>query len=316
MQTEIEQAELKLAQDKQRRLIVFGRQHLVQHGLWQRFAGFVVTGDKRQRFRLPTPVFHKLAREFDGIPWHTANASYPCGIDLRQHMMQAVTKFMEQRGDFIVGEQRGFTVDWTVKITYQIGHRFLQFTVAFAQASRTVIHPGTATLVFARIEIEIETAAQFAVFIKQVKETYFGVPYVYVVALFGCDAVNALHHFKQPFNHALFWEIRAQLLITDGVEVLFLQFAVVSDVPRLQFASVIMRFGEGAQLCQFRFPCGRARVARSLRKSSTCCGFSAILVARDLSAKLSKPNSCASSWRSASSSAITSLLSHLPAFGP
>lgn len=65
---------------------------------------------------------------------------------------------------------------------------------------------------------------------------------------------------------------------------LLLLFAVVGDIPRLQLLNAELRFGEGAQLGQLFSPCGRARFARSVRKSSTCCGFSAILVDSDFEA--------------------------------
>lgn len=124
MQTEIKQSEFQLTQDKQRRTVVLRRQHFIQQFFRQRFAGFVMTGDKRQRVRFPAPVFHKLARQFDRIPRHAVDPGNTRGFDTGQHMMQAVTKFVEQRDHFVMGEQRRFAVDRAVKVTGQVGDGF------------------------------------------------------------------------------------------------------------------------------------------------------------------------------------------------
>ena len=78
-------------------------------------------------------------------------------------------------------------------------------------------------------------------------------PHIDIGTLFGGNAVNALHHFEQTVNGFVFGEIGAQLLIADAVEMLFLFFAVVSDVPRLQLFDAELGFSESAQLGQLFF---------------------------------------------------------------
>ena len=78
-------------------------------------------------------------------------------------------------------------------------------------------------------------------------------PDINIFTLFSGDAVNTFHHFKQAVNRFVFREVRTQLFVTDAVEVLFLFFAVVRDIPRLQLIDAKFRFGEGAQLCQLFF---------------------------------------------------------------
>lgn len=243
-----------------------------------------MAGDKRQRLRLPAPVLHELARQLNRVPRHAADAGHARGIDAGQHVVQAVAEFVEQSDHFIMGKQRRLAANRTVKVAGQVGHRFLQRTVQLAHLADAVVHPRAASLVLARIEIEIEAAAQFAFFVIQLEEAHFRMPDVNIGALFGADAVNAFNHFEQAVNGSVFREIGAQLLIADAVEMLLLFFAVVSDIPRLQFINAKLRFGEGAQLGQLFLPCGRARFAKSVRKSSTCCGFSAILVDSDFDA--------------------------------
>ncbi len=71
MKAEIKQAELQLTQNKQRRLVVLRRQHFIQQLFRQRFAGFIVTRDKRQRLRLPAPVFLSALHAAPASEWHT-----------------------------------------------------------------------------------------------------------------------------------------------------------------------------------------------------------------------------------------------------
>ncbi|MNC12643.1 hypothetical protein D3C75_603670 [compost metagenome] len=76
-------------------------------------------------------------------------------------------------------------------------------------------------------------------------------PHVDVFAFFRGDAVNAFHHFKQAVYRAIFREIWAQLLVADAVQMLFLFFAVIGDVPRFQLGDVKFFLRERAQLRQF-----------------------------------------------------------------
>ena len=78
-------------------------------------------------------------------------------------------------------------------------------------------------------------------------------PDINIFTLFSGDAVNTFHHFKQAVNRFVFREVRTQLFVTDAVEMLFLFFAVVSDIPRLQLIDAKFGFGEGTQLRQLFF---------------------------------------------------------------
>ena len=106
---------------------------------------------------------------------------------------------------------------------------------------------------FAGIQVKIEAAAQLVIFVIQLEETHFRMPHIDIGTLFGGNAINTLNHFKQAVNGFVFREIRAQLLIANTVEMLFLFFAVVSDIPRLQFIDAKLGFGESTQLSQLFF---------------------------------------------------------------
>ena len=168
-------------------------------------------------------------------------------------MVQAVTELVEQGDHFVVSEQRRFTIYRAVEVTSQIRDRFLQRTISFTHLAYAVIHPRPAALVFTGIQIEVEATAQFVIFVIQFEETYIRMPDINIFTLFSGDAVNTFHHFKQAVNRFVFREVRTQLFVTDAVEVLFLFFAVVSDIPRLQLIDAKFGFGEGTQLCQLFF---------------------------------------------------------------
>ena len=104
---------------------------------------------------------------------------------------------------------------------------------------------------FAGVKVEVEAAAQLVIFVVQFKEAHFRMPDVDVSTLFRSNAVNTLNDFKQAVNRFVFRKVRAQLFIADAVKMLLLFFAVVSDIPRLQFIHAEFGFGEGAQLSQF-----------------------------------------------------------------
>ena len=168
-------------------------------------------------------------------------------------MVQTVAELVEQGDHFVVGEQRRFAVDRTVEVTGQVGDRLLQGAIQLTHLADAVVHPRPAALVLAGIQVEIEAAAQLVVFVIQLEEAHFRMPHIDIGTLFGGNTVNALHHFEQTVNGFVFREIGAQLLIADAVEMLFLFFAVVSDVPRLQLFDAELGFSKSAQLGQLFF---------------------------------------------------------------
>ena len=161
-----------------------------------------------------------------------------------------MTELVEQGDHFIMGKQRRLAVHRAVKVTGQVGDRLLQRAIEFTHLADTVIHPRPAAFVLASVQVEVEAAAQFVAFVIQLEEAHFRVPDVNVGTLFSGDAVNALNHFEQAVNGFVFREIWAQLFVADAVEMLFLFFAVVGDIPRLQLVYTEFGFGEGAQLSQ------------------------------------------------------------------
>ena len=62
-----------------------------------------MTRNKVQRLLFPTPVFQKLTGKFDGVPRHAVYSRNPRHRHFSQHVVDTMTKFVEQRNNFIMG---------------------------------------------------------------------------------------------------------------------------------------------------------------------------------------------------------------------
>ena len=114
-------------------------------------------GHVPQHLPFPAEVFHELARQLHGVPLHAADAGDIAFVDLREHVMQAVTELVEQGGHVVVREQRGPAAHAFGEIAHQVGHGRLQMAVVRAQPARAhVVHPGSAALALACTRIEVE----------------------------------------------------------------------------------------------------------------------------------------------------------------
>jgi len=114
-------------------------------------------------------------------------------------MVQTMAKFMEQRDNFVVRKQGRLVRQRLAEITGQVGDRLLQAAVRFAHFINAIVHPRTTALMLARVEVQIETAAQFTAFIKYVKEADIRMVDLNALALFNVDAVDTFYDFKQAF---------------------------------------------------------------------------------------------------------------------
>ncbi|RML45987.1 hypothetical protein APX70_08567 [Pseudomonas syringae pv. maculicola] len=238
VQFKVEQRELQLTHHHQTGLEVLGGEHFLQQVLRQWLAGFVMTGDQRQTFRLPAPVFHELARQLDRIPCHAIDTGNTRMLDAGQQVVQAVTEFVEQGGDFIVGQQRRLTGSGRREVAYQISHRALQRTLRSATTITGAIHPGTATLVGASIQIKEETPDVLAVFLD-LEQTNVRVPGVEAFLLGNLDAVQTLDDGKQAAEHLIDGEVGAQDFLGNAVTLFAQLLAVKTAVPALQVRATL-----------------------------------------------------------------------------
>ena len=144
-------------------------------------AGLPVPREQRQRLALPGEVLHELARQFDRVPFHAADAGDAGKIDFGQQMMQAVAEFVEQRGHVVVRQQRRLLRRRRREVAGQIGDRQMRRR-AVAKARAAHVHPGAAALAGARIQIDIGAGDDLAVGIEHVVEAHVRMPDIDAVA--------------------------------------------------------------------------------------------------------------------------------------
>ncbi len=159
-----------------------------------------------------------------------------------------MAEFVEQRGDFIVGQQRRLAAVGRGEVAHQVGHRALQYAVDRAATVARAIHPGTAPLVGAGVQVEEETPDVLAVFLD-FKQANIRVPGVEAFLLGDFDAVQALDDGKQPAEHFVDREVGAQGFLGNAVALLAQFFTVETAVPALQIGAALFG-GVGLELLQ------------------------------------------------------------------
>jgi chorismate mutase len=82
-----------------------------------------VRADARQHLVQPGVVLHELAGQLDRIPRHAVDAGDTGIADARQHVVQAVAEFMEQRHDIIVRQQRRAAVLRRERVAHEVCDR-------------------------------------------------------------------------------------------------------------------------------------------------------------------------------------------------
>ena len=252
MQQHVEQGKLHLAQGLHAALEVFGRQHFVEQGAGQGLACFYVGGHVAQHIPFPAEVFHELAGQLHRVPLHAADAGYARFVHLREHVVQAVTKLVEQGDDVVVREQGRLARHAFGKVAYQVRHGCLQRLRVGAQpAAAHVVHPGAAALAVAGGGVQIEAAQQLTVALQPVKLHT-------VVPCGGGVARDA--YFKQVFydleqacQHARCGEVLLDFLLAEGVAGFFQFFADVGPIPRLGVGQVQLFAGKVAQVLHVFF---------------------------------------------------------------
>ena len=237
VQQHIEQGKFHLAQGLHAALEVFGRQHFVEQGARQGFARFHMRRHVAQHIPFPAEVFHELAGQLYRIPLHAADAGYARFVHLREHVVQAVAKFVEQGDDVVVRQQRRFAAHAIGKIAHQVRHGCLQFLrIRALPAAAHIVHPGAATFAVARRRIQIELPQQLAVALQPVK-LHAAVPYGRRIAA-DVHFKHVLDNFEQPGQHARCREVLLDFLLAEGIAGFFQFLADVGPVPRLGVSQI------------------------------------------------------------------------------
>ena len=173
-------------------------------------------GEQVEGLALPGPVLHELARQLDGIPGHAANTSDTGGVDLGEHVMQAMPELVEQGLDLVMAEQCRVVADRRGDVAGQKGDWQLdaRFAVVPVAADR---EPGAAAFVRPRVEIHIEMGPSAAILVTHGVEAHIRVPDVVIGFRGNMYAVQALDDPKQSVDGLIHGEIGAQVLGRDVV---------------------------------------------------------------------------------------------------
>ena len=218
-------------------------------------------GHVLEDFPLPAEVLHELAGQFDRIPFDAVDARDAEVFDLRKQVVQPVAGFMEERDRVIVGEECRLAAHRTRKIAVEVGHRRLD-TLGSAPSGDRAIHPGTAALGFACIEVEIELADEPARHVADIEKAYVFVPNRRS-RLLDLDAVKRLNQLEHSGHDLALGEVLLHLLVRERIPVGAQFLRGVSKVPGLERREAELVPGEFAQFGEI-FLCERARTMREV----------------------------------------------------
>src|SRR3954471_2509170 len=110
-----------------------------------------------------------------------------------------MSRFVEQGDYIVVGEKRRLAADRAREVAIKVGHRRLD-AVSPAAPRDGAVHPGSAALGFASIEVQIKLADEFAGRIADVEKANIFVPYRGARFL-DMDAVERLDQLEHARDH-------------------------------------------------------------------------------------------------------------------
>ena len=202
VQAKIEDREFQLPKHLQAGLKAPGPPHFFTQVGGQRPAAVAVPGKQRQRLGFPAPVFHELTGQFDRVPGHAIDAGDAAVVHPGQHVMQAMAEFVEQGGDFVVGQKRGFAAHGRGEVASQVGDRMLDAAGGFF-AHDALIHPGPAALAGTRVQVQVKTGPRPAVRPQEVKKQHLLMPGLDPRARLDPDAIEPFGDGEQALDHLL-----------------------------------------------------------------------------------------------------------------
>ena len=220
-----------------------------------------------QRRLVVAPVFHELAGEFDRIPFDPVNPGAVCIVHLCQHVLQAMSHFVEQSFHFTKRHQTRCVSMWRRLIANQMSDRQLQLTVDDA-STHAIVHPRSPPFVFrSRIRIEVERCDVSTRFVVDSVKADIGMPDADVCLLLNCHIEQATEQLEQATQHFLKREIRPQFVVGVSVALFAKPFCPESDVPDLKWRRIttcLLQRLEVFQVLDSRIPGGRSQVRKHL----------------------------------------------------
>ncbi len=179
---------------------------------------------------MPRVVFQKLTGELHRIPRNAVDSGDARIVDARQKMMQPVTEFVEQREDVVVSQECRSVLARRQEIAHKIGNR-LGESGGQPLAAHALVHPCAASLVRARVRIEIEVAHRLTVTALDLEEPHVRVPDGHALTFANSHTEEALRHFEQARQDAGQRKIRTQLFLGDRIAAALQALRVEAHVP-------------------------------------------------------------------------------------
>ena len=180
--------------------------------------------------------------------------------------MQAMAEFVEQGGDFVVGQKRGFAAHGRGEVASQVGDRMLDAAGGFF-AHDALIHPGPAALAGARVQVQVKTGPRPAVRPQDIKKQHLLMPGLDPRARLDPDAIELLGDGKQALDHLLHGKIRPERLPRNGEFFLAQLFGIVGDIPGLKSPKAGAVGREFAEFGEFAFRPGAAPGGQIVQKA-------------------------------------------------
>ena len=101
-----------------------------------------------------------------------------------------------------------------------------------------IIHPCSAPLAVTRMEVCVIDGEEFTFLVKYFVCCYFGMIDLNILVLFEFQAIQFLSQAEYTFLDVLELEIRAKVIIGNGIFLLFEFLRVITEVPRLYMSSI------------------------------------------------------------------------------
>ena len=203
-------------------------------------------GHRADDVPFPAEIFHELRRQLHRVPLDALNTRYTGNVDLRQQVMESVSEFVEERDDFAVRERRRLTASRGRQVARHVRDRMLNRAVESPTVDR-VIHPGSALLAGARVQVEIELANQFTIAAAHIEEAHALVPNRRIRFLNG-DTVNRFDDTKQSRQHLVFGEILPDFLFRKRVARRLELLGRASEIPWRKIGHAELFPSEGCEL--------------------------------------------------------------------
>ena len=106
------------------------------------------------------PVLHELAGKLYRVPLHVVDTGGLGPLHRGEHVLEAMTKFVEEGFDLVEGHQAGGVANRWALVADQVGHRQHRLAAGAAGAAKAFIHPGSTALA-ARAAIGIKVKAGY-----------------------------------------------------------------------------------------------------------------------------------------------------------